>query len=95
MKALLKNWLRQRKIDAAIRRARTMLKEGRDPDEIIGHLKLCGFSQGMSSVTLKTIGVGDGTRCKSLVVESSHWADVKNANIALQQSIDDYLDQEG
>ncbi len=88
MLALFRNWMNGRKTRAEAKQAERMLAAGKSSEEIIGFLKACGWSQGLTSVVLGGIGVEDA---KSAVIESVHWGDVRESNRELQGAIADYV----
>lgn len=66
-----------------------LVKQGADPEEIIAFLKSNGYSQGVSSAFLSSIGLFDDFEAKKAVLESFSWRENYEENKKLQELISD------
>ena len=70
-----------------------LAKQGADPEEIIAFLKSNGYSQGVSSAFLSSIGLFDDFGAKKAVLESPSWRENYEGNKKLQELIsDEYIE---
>ena len=71
-----------------------MWKSSSSFDEILSYLKDSGFSQGISVFILQRATNVSHSEAKDAVINSKAWLENKEANISLQNAIDDFLNEE-
>lgn len=79
--------------DAIEKEVVAMVNARAQPDDIIGFMKARGLSQGMTSIMLMKVGVGDPLTCKALVINSVHWRHAKACTEQLHQALEDCATQ--
>lgn len=83
----------KRKVDQLnLEQCKIMLETGASTEEILKFLRGKGYSQGISVYFLMQLGLGDSYTAKKAVIFSKVWHDQFDANIEIQTSLDQFLD---